>query len=72
MSRRVKRKKGREDYDLFRWMGAIPYTHTHDGEKVLKKYHYFDNIIAYREVLRDYVVKGGYVLNWIKKIRAIK
>ena len=47
-------------------MGAIPYTPTHDGEIVLQKGHVFDNVTTYREVLRDYAVKGGYVLNWIK------
>ena len=50
-SRRVKRKKGRENYDLFRGMGAIPYTLTHDGEIVLQKGHVFNNVTAYREVL---------------------
>ena len=52
--------------DPFKGMGARPFAPKDDGQFVFEKGHEFDDVYHYRRVLRDYTVKGGFILKWKK------
>ncbi|XP_050233596.1 uncharacterized protein LOC126682088 [Mercurialis annua] len=60
----MRSSKRNGNFDPFKEMEVVSFTRTDDGDIILKENQVFDDVYEYRKVLRDYAIKGGYLLHW--------